>query len=369
LKLAASAPIGLTLSNMKPVTTVALGPRYPHATVSKALCCLVQAGGTNQYLLASELAKSHVPALRVLPEIFERAAVGAQPLGANDPFGFSNEVFTSLLVDDLRTLLDRFTRIPQRTKVPVENSAGGNAGWISQGLPLPIVKSTTSVMTLDVFQLGSLSVLSRELFRFGVKSEQTFMRILRDQVSRFLASALFDPTKSAATANPASLTNIAGHLTSTGSTAAQITSDLNTLVSLIGTAMVSPFWIMRPKTFYRISATLGGAGLNVSKNDLFGIPVITLSGLPQEIVLLDAASVFYVSDDQAELSVSTDSSLEMSDSPSSSGITGTGASLVSLWQTGEVGVQATLYMNWANAFMLNSSPNVPSGISYMTVTY
>jgi len=351
---------------MKPVT-VRIGPKHPHALVAKFINCLVEAKG--DFIIAEKLAEAKAPALPVLPKIFERASVGAMPLGSSDPFNFGNEVYLALLDDELRALLGRFVRVPPRVKIPLENAAGGNAAWLGQGLPGGILKSTSALGTLDVFKMVAPSVLSRELFRFGVQQENFFMRLLRADVSRFFASALFDSSKALTTANPASLTNGAHGPASTGSTAAQIVADLNTLISWINTAMVDPAWVMRPKTFHRIAATLGGVGLPVSKDNLLGIPVTTLSGMPQEIVLLDCASVFNASDEQANLSVSTEASVEMSDSPSSSGISGTGASLVSFWQAGMVGVSATLMASWLTPFQFNVSPQMNSGVAYMTVAY
>jgi hypothetical protein len=352
---------------MRP-TTAAIEQRHQHGLIAKYLTCLVESNGSE--VVAARIAERKCPAMRVLPEVFhQRAAVGAMPLGTVDPFDFAPAVFRALLVSDLAALLARFTKVPARTKVPTENSGGAVAGWNGQGLPPPVLKSVSATTTLDVFQMQALTVLTKELFRFETTAEKFFMSLIRDAVSRYFASALFDNTLSATSARPAALTNGAGFVTSTGTTSAQMTTDLNNLIANVYTAQEDLAWCMRPKTFYRIAATLGGAGLNVSKSNLFGIPVTFLSGMPREVVLVDCASVLYASDEQAELSISTETTLEMSDSPSSSGISGTGASLVSMYQAGLVAVQAVLTASWANAFMLNSSPNVPSGICYMTTAY
>jgi hypothetical protein len=352
---------------MKP-TTVSVAPRHPHAVITKAIVCLAEAGGDNYYQ-AARIAEQRVPALTVLPTLFEKAAVGALPLGSNDPFGFASETYIALLVEDLRALLARFTRVPPRLKIPIENASGGTAAWVGQGLPTAVVKSTTSVATLDVFKLAALTALTRELFRFDPNAEATFLRILRDDVSRFAAAALLDPTKAATSTNPASLTANAHAVASSGATAANMITDLNALISLIATAMADPVFVLQPRTFYRLAATLAGVGLNVTQNSLLGIPCVLLSGMPRMIVLLDAASVFYAGDDQAELSVSTDAVLEMSDAPSQSGISGAGASMVSLFQSSLVAIQATFTMNWVSPYMLGGSPNAPSGVAYMTTGY
>jgi hypothetical protein len=350
-------------------SVVHMAPKQKHALVAKFLNCVVAAGGSDQFPVAARIAEERVPALPVLAKILQRTAVGAMPLGSNDPFGFSRDTYLALVVSDLRALFDRFVRVPPRLKVPLENASGGSAAWVGQGLPAPVLKSTTAVATLDIFQMVALTVLSRELFRFDANSESTFMRLLRDDVSRFLATALFDPTLGATSARPAALTFGAGFITSTGTTAAQMIADLNSMIANVNTAQVDLAWSMRPKTFHRIAATLGGAGLTVTKDNLLGIPVTLLSGMPREVVLVDCAAVLLASDDAAELSVSTDASIEMSDAPSSSGISGAGASLVSFFQSGLVGISATLTTNWASPYQINASPAVPSGVVYMSTSY
>jgi hypothetical protein len=345
----------------------AVGRKQPHANVSKALVALVKAEG--RYHHAARIAERDAPALKALPDIFQRAAVGAQPLGSNDPYKFAEEIYVALLVDGLRNLFARFTKVPARLKLPLENASGGNASWLGQGLASPVLKSTTAVSALEVCKVQGMTVLTKELFRFDPDSEATFMRILSNDVSRFLAQALFDHTKAATTANPAALTYLAPPIASTGSTAAQMIADLNSLISFIGDAMVDPVFVLRPKTYYRILATLAGVGLPATPGFLLGIPAILLSGMPQQITLLDCRSIFLASDEQATLSISTDSALEMSDAPSSSGISGTGAQLVSLYQSGLVGISAELTISWANPYMFNTSPQVPSGCTFMTVSY
>jgi hypothetical protein len=345
-----------------------VAPRQKHSLVAKYINALVNADGHLQR--AAIIAADRAPALTVLPKLLiARAAVGAMSLGSNDPYNFARDVYLALIVSPLRALLDRFVRVPARVKVPTENASGGSAAWVGQGLPTAVLKSVTAVTSLDVTQMSALTVLSRELFRFETNAEATFLRLLRDDVSRFLATALFDSSKSATSANPAALTANADRVTSTGTTSAQMIVDLNNLIANIKTAMVDPAWVMQPRTFFRIAATLGGAGLNVSRDNLLGMPVTLLSGMPQSVVLVDCAAVLLASDDQAELSVSTDAAIEMSDAPSQSGITGSGASLVSFFQSGLVGISATLTVNWASPYQLNTSPSTPSGVSYMQVTY
>jgi hypothetical protein len=94
-----------------------------------------------------------------------------------------------------------------------------------------------------------------------------------------------------------------------------------------------------------------------------GIPVIaseavTLLGSPTAnmIAAINAEDVFLADDGAVDIEASDQASLEMSDAPTQDGTTGGGASMVSLWQTGMLGLKATREINWT----LARAASVPS---------
>jgi hypothetical protein len=86
---------------------------------------------------------------------------------------------------------------------------------------------------------------------------------------------------------------------------------------------------------------------------LVGIPVITTtamvsigSPISNIIVAVKAGDIYLADDGVVTVDVSDQASVEMVDSSSQSGVSGTGASLVSFWQAGLLGLKATREVNW-----------------------
>ncbi len=356
-----------TMSNLSRPTTVALAPAGKHSLVSKFIVLSVESRGGDA--LAAEMAREKCPGLPVLEKIFRtKTAVGAM-VGTNDPYGFNEAVPLALIVDELRDLLATFARVPFRTQTPEENQAAATGGWVGEGLPAINYKGTLKTTTVDYAKAIVMTVISRELAKHGKATEATMLRILRNLVSRHLATQLFDPTASATAAHPASLTYGANSTTSTGSSSAQIVTDVTGMPAKLQTVCADCRWVMRPQTFYRVASAFGAVGLTVTRDNLIGAPVTLLSGMPREIVFLDSAGILYASDDEMDLSITTEASIEMSDAPTMNGITGGGAAAVSLYQCNLVGLKVEAAMSWGHAFYSIGSPTVPAAATYMTTTY
>jgi hypothetical protein len=107
----------------------------------------------------------------------------------------------------------------------------------------------------------------------------------------------------------------------------------------------------------------------VTPGSLFGILVVTGASGPRQITLIDASTLSYAQDDQAALDASNVASVEMVDSSSQSAASGTGAQAVSLWQSGGVGLKASMAINWEILLTNSGSPTQASGVAYMTVAY
>ncbi len=93
--------------------------------------------------------------------------------------------------------------------------------------------------------------------------------------------------------------------------------------------------------------------INGQGGSIRGIPVITSEylssvGSPstQTIIAAKASEIYLADDGVVTVEASDQASLEMVDTSSQSGISGTGASLVSLWQSGLVGLLAQREITW-----------------------
>src|SRR5690606_41976894 len=93
--------------------------------------------------------------------------------------------------------------------------------------------------------------------------------------------------------------------------------------------------------------------ISMTGGSLYGLPVIVseyvLTGTDGAIVVLVNASDIYLADEGGiAVDMSREASLQMDDAPSTPDATsGTGTSLVSLWQTNAVGFRAERTITWA----------------------
>lgn len=167
-----------------------------------------------------------------------------------------------------------------------------------------------------------------------------------------------DPTVAEVTdISPASITNGAPEVTSTGATLAAISADLSNLLAQLTTNFSNVYLIMKPSTALGISKLSSGSGgaafpnLGAYGGSIWGIPAIVSDNVPADsnspsekmIVAIDAAEVF-LNDDGIELAASENALLEMSTAPDSPRTAST--TLVSLWQQNLVAVSVRRYIRW-----------------------
>jgi HK97 family phage major capsid protein len=167
--------------------------------------------------------------------------------------------------------------------------------------------------------------------------------------------------------SPASITNglVAG--TPSGTDAAAVRADIQTLIASFLAANLTPtsaVWIM-PNTIALAISLMTNAlgqpefqGITMTGGSLKGIPVITsqycnLGGSPENnvMILVNANDIFLADDGQVVIDVSREASLEMSDAPTQASAGGSPlapipSTTVSLWQTNSIGLRAERFINW-----------------------
>ncbi len=254
-------------------------------------------------------------------------------------------------------------RVPFNTKVS-GFSSGASATWVGEGLPALLSKPVSTSVQLTWSKLAALVVLTKEEVRFSNPNAESKVRddiaaaIIQKQDLDFI-----DPVRVAvANVSPASVTWNTTPILPTGTTAATFRTDMATLLATFATALLDPsqiFLVMSTADALNMSlavSSLGNPlypGLTMQGGYLFGIPVVTTKavvsiGSPvSTIIAAVCASEVYLADDGVvTVDASDQASVEMVDSSSQTGIAGTGASLVSFWQDGLIGLKATREINW-----------------------
>lgn len=244
-------------------------------------------------------------------------------------------------------------------------STGFVAAWKGEGLPAIPTAAVTFNQLLTYNQVAALAILTKEAIRFSNPSAEARVR---DDLARAVNTKLdvdfIDPAKAASgTTSPASITNAVVAVTPTAATAAALVTDMTTLLKQFTTNDLDAsdvVLIMSASQALQISMMTTTLGMtyfpNISMNggSFRGLPVITSENLQgvgspalNSIVAVKAGDVYLADDGVVTVDASDQASVEMVTSSSQSAISGTGASLVSLWQSGAIGLMATREITWA----------------------
>jgi HK97 family phage major capsid protein len=322
-----------------------------------------------------QIAKQRYPSYAALHQIFEKTAVpGGSTSGSHDyddlvPY----QVLASDFIDYLRpkTIIGKFGTdgIPALRRVPFNVRVGGfSAGttgyWKGEGKPIPVSRATSENVTLTWATAAGLTVMTQELMRFSTPSAE---QALRDDLAGAIIARtdvdFVDPTKAAvANTSPASITYGIAATAPSGTAAVNVRHDLAVVLQLFAQALqsVSGLAIVMSDTMATaISMMVNTLGqpefpqLRPDGGSINGIPVIvsehlTAVGSPstQTIVVLKPSECYLADDGQVTVDASMEAAVEMSDAPGQDGIAGTGASMVSLWQSGLIGLRAERVINW-----------------------
>ncbi len=243
-------------------------------------------------------------------------------------------------------------------------STGFAAAWKGEGLPVLPSAAVTFNTSLVYNNMSALAVLTKEAIRFSNPSAEARVR---DDLGRAVNGKLdldfVDPAKAAvSTTSPASITYGIVATTPTGATPLYFLKDLATLLTTFTAAnldMSDIVLIMSASQALNLSMMLTTLGMpyfsnvNAKGGSITGIPVITSEflqgvGSPSvnSIIAVKAGDVYLADDGVVTVDASDQASIEMQDTSSQSALSGTGASLVSLWQTGAVGLMATREITW-----------------------
>lgn len=303
----------------------------------------------------------------------------SDPLSSADDSGGPHKRFGAQIAEALRplTVFGRLQpyarRVPFNTPVVFSADATearfvgeATAGSGSSGSSTPVTKlefsqagePNTAQMVLA--KLGIIAVHSADLVRRGPPGTDEFIagELLRSLVAG-LDRQFIDPgrTYDAARQAPASVTSGGTVLSSSGSSLADVDSDLGQLIdSLVsyGMDLTTAHWVLSPTTataLARMRGT-GGAlaypGIGARGGELLGLPALTSAacaaeGSPGEsiIALVQADQVTYADDGGTQVDYSSQAALEMDGAP-----TGGHQQLRSLWQHGLAAARVYRYMNW-----------------------
>lgn len=264
-------------------------------------------------------------------------------------------------------------RIPNLTNVPFNVRIAGadqgtSASWVGQGRPAPVSKMHTMAITLGIAKAAGLVVLTQELVRSSSPSAELMVRNdLVKAIAQFLDQQFLSPDYAAvANVSPASITSGVNPLAATGTTAATLRADVQTLFGTWIAANLDPtggVWIMPATMALAISLMLNALGqpvfpgITMNGGVFFGLPVVTsqsavmvgspIAGEGNMIILVNAPEIVLADDGQVTIDASAEASIEMLDNPTNNAAAGTPTTMVSMFQTNAIALRATRFINWA----------------------
>jgi hypothetical protein len=263
-----------------------------------------------------------------------------------------------------QTILGRFGNggIPALRAVmfrtPLITQTSGGAGyWVGEGKAKPLTSFSFSRTTLEPLKVANICALTEESIRFSSPKSDL---LVRDSLAAALRERLdtdfIDPAKGASAGiSPASITNGADTVASTGVDADDVRLDIRALYAKY-TAENNPpssgVWIMSSNNAVALAMMTNPLGqpefgsMTMTGGTLNGMPVIASDYVSDIVVLVNASDIYLADDGEISIDASREASLEMSDAPAHDSITPTPATLVSMWQTNSVAIRAERIINW-----------------------
>lgn len=283
--------------------------------------------------------------------------------------------FPAAFLDFLRpqTIIGKLTglkRVPFNIRYGIQDG-GSTVGWVGQGLPKAATKLHFTSGSLGFAKAAGIVIITQELARFSSPSAELTVRDdLAAQMVQFLDAQFIDPGVAAvANVSPASVTNLSSNIRQAANawtSMANVLTDVKVFLTTFSSNEISlagAQWVMTPDVALSLGLLLNTGGtafafpaVDVNGGTFLGLPVIVSNSVPHStsagsIVALIVPQMVYMADDGGiAIDASTEASIQMDDAPGTqNATTGTGTSLVSMFQTNSIAVRVERIINWARA--------------------
>ena len=253
-------------------------------------------------------------------------------------------------------------RLPFNIRIP-RQTTGGTGYWVGEGAPKPLTSFQFDAVTLTYTKVAAIAVITQELARFSNPSADM---LVRDQLAAAVVARLdtdfIDPAKAvSAGVNPASITNGLTALSSAGTSADNIRTDIQNLLEQFILDNVNPtgLVLIMPNTLALAASLMVNSlgqrefpDLTMNGGTLLGIPVITSQYAANEaqygnlLIAVNASDLGLADDDQVTVDVSGEASLQMLDNPTNDAAAGTATTMVSMFQTNSLAIRAERFIHW-----------------------
>jgi len=215
-------------------------------------------------------------------------------------------------------------QVPFNVAVPLQ-SGGGTYGYVGEGAAKPVTKPTYGSATLRFEKAAGIIVITQELARFSNPSAELLVRNeMLAGLTRFFDTIFLSTTAAVTNVQPAGILNGISSTAVTGTTAAKFRVDVNTIVQKMITNKRDPsklVLIMSSGLAMSLSSMINSLGnqefpsINATGGNYLGIPIVTSGVAGTSIVLIDPTDILIAEDPSVRIDVSTEATIEMSDTP------------------------------------------------------
>lgn len=274
------------------------------------------------------------------PEMITRAAVDATTVS---DFGLGNaSILDEHLFSAVREMSILHRIRPRRAGFYGRMIAsGGVAGSeVTEGTAIPAVKPTWANGGVTPRKFAGMTLATQEALDAAPGIEQVIFSDIAGGITDALNSALLAPGTSGSLTN--GLTAVVG--------SSDAAADIEALVADFDGDLGRAYFVLPPKMAVSLAGLQIGRDVGARGGDIAGIPALTARGIPDgQVTLIDGDGILAAYDETARIGSSQEASVEASDAPTNDATTGTGASLISLFQVGAWSFRGILRAGWLRA--------------------
>lgn len=232
-------------------------------------------------------------------------------------------------------------------------SAAAVSSWVGQSKAIPCSRSTLAGFVLTSKMAGTIQLFSKESLR-DPRAENWIEAELTRACVDALNGAALDPNNVGDDSTPASITNGAPTVTSSGDPHA----DIGDLIANFAGDLTTSAFITDPVTAGRLALHRDTSGVSafpdagVNGGSILGVPLFTSRHAPHDssggsIILADGSSIAAYLED-VSLQKTDEALIELDDDPQGEADVPTAASatLIPVWQIEAVAVKALVFGDW-----------------------
>jgi hypothetical protein len=285
----------------------------------------------------------------------------AQELTRESYTGFMDLLYPEAILPRVpmtRYEFNGFTAINIAGRAETPKIAGA---WRKEGDPIVVRRAATMTQQLTPKSMGVISTFTQECLERSTPSIEALIRQWMVTDTSEALDLQFISDIAPDTVQPGGLQHYADSntLASTGDTAAEITADVKAMLAMMTDKNLGrrPVFIMHPSNLIALNMSLTAVGTpafpETSNNTLFGIPIVTSTNVPKEIVFLMDAAEFasamsgprFLGTDVASIHEESDDVLPLSAGEGDQQVVA--SPVRSLYQTNSLGLRLTLECDWA----------------------